>query len=127
MNNSKVDYLVRELLELRFPLAKRLLDDLRNKLTPPHFTLVQYASRIAFGRMHQVPSSLSHLVPYVRNVVFKAWAIDDEQIEGLKDLGVSEDQIFEVTVAAAVGAAAGQLDRALSLLHVTVLRRKTTS
>lgn len=124
MNNRNVDYLVRELLELRFPLVKKLLDGLRSKLTPPHFSLVQHASRTIFGRTHQLPSGLAHLLPYVKNVIFRPWAVDDEQIEGLKDLGVSEDQLFEITVAAATGTAAGQLDRALSLLHVTVLRRK---
>jgi hypothetical protein len=47
-----------------------------------------------------------------------AYKITDEDIEAVKALGVSEDQIFELVVCAAVGSATRQYDNALALIRI---------
>ena len=42
------------------------------------------------------------LAPYLAKVRETAWAVTDEDVQALRDAGVSEDEIFEQTVAAAV-------------------------
>jgi hypothetical protein len=44
------------------------------------------------------------LLPYLEKVAYRAWTITDEDVEALKKAGLSEDRIFEASVAAAVGA-----------------------
>ena len=57
------------------------------------------------------------LVPYVLKVALHAYKVEDEDIIGLKRDGRSEDEIFEATVAAAVGAALLRLDRGMAALR----------
>jgi len=45
-----------------------------------------------------------------------AYKVTDEDVEAVKALGVSEDQIFEIVVCSAVGAATRQYDGALTVL-----------
>lgn len=60
-----------------------------------------------------IPDELdSHADAVIRN----AYKVTDADVERLRDAGYSEDQVFEVTVAAAVGAGVSRLERALSLL-----------
>jgi hypothetical protein len=47
-----------------------------------------------------------------------AYKVTDENVEAVKASGVSEDQIFEMVVCAAVGSATRQYDQALALLRV---------
>ncbi|HEX7086013.1 MAG TPA: hypothetical protein VF198_06590 [Vicinamibacterales bacterium] len=53
---------------------------------------------------------------HVDAVVRHAYRITDADIEALKAAGHTDDEIFETTVAAAVGAGVARLERALSLL-----------
>lgn len=63
-----------------------------------------------------VPDDLS---AWVDKVARHAYKTTDSDVESLKAAGYAEDQIFEVTVAAALGAARGRLDRALAMLDET--------
>ena len=56
---------------------------------------------------------LAHYVDVVRK---HADRITDEDVERLRDAGLDDDAIFEMTVAAALGAAAERLRAGLSLL-----------
>ena len=47
-----------------------------------------------------------------------SYKLTDEDVKAVKALGVSEDQIFEMVVCAAVGSATRQYDNALALLRV---------
>src|SRR5579863_4072258 len=49
-------------------------------------------------------------------VVKHAFRVTDEDIVSVRDSGLSEDQIFEIVVCAAIGAAARQYDTALAAL-----------
>jgi alkylhydroperoxidase family enzyme len=65
------------------------------------------------GTYATVPDELSD---WVEKVARHAYRTTDEDIESLKAVGYSEDQLFELTVAAALGAARARLERALGTL-----------
>lgn len=57
------------------------------------------------------------LAPYLDKVWAHAYRITDEDVEQLKRGGLSEDEIFEATAAAAVGAALRRLERGMGALR----------
>ena len=65
-------------------------------------------------RMAEVPANLR---TYVEKVGQHAYEVTDADIEGLMRAGYSEDAIFEITGAAALGAAIMRLERGLIALH----------
>lgn len=65
-------------------------------------------------RMDELPEQLR---AYVDKVARHAYRISDEDVEALKRAGYSEDAIFEITAAAALGAAVMRLERGLIVLH----------
>jgi alkylhydroperoxidase family enzyme len=56
------------------------------------------------------------LAPYLEKVRLHAYEVTDRDIEQLKALGFSEDEIFEHTVSAAVAAGLERLDAGMSVL-----------
>jgi alkylhydroperoxidase family enzyme len=70
------------------------------------------ARRAAFAGRADEPV-LAHYVNVVRR---HAYRITDEDVEHLRDVGLDDDAIFELTVAAALGAGAERLRAGLSLL-----------
>lgn len=54
------------------------------------------------------------LLPYLDKVSHRAWTMTDEDVQALRRAGLSEDQIFEATVAAAVGAGLKRLRAGLA-------------
>jgi alkylhydroperoxidase family enzyme len=68
--------------------------------------------RAAAGRGGEVPEELRALVEKIRR---HAYRVTDEDVAALK-ARYSDDQLFELVAAAAVGAAFARLDRALALL-----------
>lgn len=68
------------------------------------------AIRRAARTRTEVPPALA---AYVDKVARWAYKVTDEDIAALRAAGYSEDQIFEVTVATAVGAGLDRLDAAL--------------
>jgi alkylhydroperoxidase family enzyme len=58
----------------------------------------------------------SALARYVNVVRRHAYRISDEDVQRLRDVGFDDDAIFELTVAAALGAGAERLQAGLSLL-----------
>lgn len=61
----------------------------------------------------QIPPAL---VPYLDKVAHQAWTMTDEDVQALRRSGLSEDQIFEATVAAALGAGIKRLRAGLAAL-----------
>ena len=57
------------------------------------------------------------LSAYVSNVVRHAYKVTDTDVARLRHAGHSDDSLFEITVAAAVGAALHRLDRGLAALR----------
>jgi alkylhydroperoxidase family enzyme len=70
------------------------------------------ARHAAFAGRADDPA-LAHYVKVVRR---HAYRITDEDVERLRDAGLDDDAIFEMTVAAALGAGAERLRAGLSLL-----------
>ena len=56
-----------------------------------------------------------------------AYKVTDEDIAAARDSGLSEDQIFEIVVCAAVGAATRQYDSALAALDVATKETRYAS
>lgn len=46
-----------------------------------------------------------------------AWRVTPEEVEALLEAGYSEEEVFEVTVSAALGAGCGRLERGLAALR----------
>lgn len=57
---------------------------------------------------------------YVRKVKEAAYEITDEDVAALRAEGLDDDQIFELTVAAAMGQASRQYDAAVAALDAAV-------
>jgi hypothetical protein len=57
---------------------------------------------------------------FVDKVANAAYTISDEDVDAVRKSGVSEDQIFELVVCAAVGQATRQYDHALRALNEAV-------
>lgn len=57
------------------------------------------------------------LGPYVSNIARHAYKITDTDVAQLRQAGHSDDSLFEITVAAAVGAALYRLDRGMAALR----------
>jgi hypothetical protein len=53
---------------------------------------------------------------YLGKVRERAYTIADADVDALKDAGLSEDEIFEHTVAVAIGEGLRRLDRAIEVI-----------
>jgi len=56
------------------------------------------------------------MAAYLEKVRTRAYAITDDEVEALKDAGLSEDVIFEQTVGVAIGEGLRRLDAATSAI-----------
>jgi hypothetical protein len=59
----------------------------------------------------------ANIEPYVHKVACHAYKVLDREVEALQAAGYSVDEVFEITVAAAVGAAYARMEVALSALE----------
>jgi len=62
-----------------------------------------------------VPTALE---AYIRKVTLHADKVTDNDIEALKQAGYSEDELFEITISAAIGAARTRLNVGLAALSI---------
>ena len=69
---------------------------------------------VAAGREADLPDDLR---PYVEKVARNAYKVVDADIDRLREAGYSEDAIFELTLAAALGAARSRLDAGLRAME----------
>ena len=78
---------------------------------------VEARAAVAGGRKDEALDTIPpELAGFVDKVIRHAWQVTDEDIEQLKTAGYSEDAIFELTIAAALGAGVGRLERGLAAL-----------
>jgi alkylhydroperoxidase family enzyme len=63
-----------------------------------------------------VPPEPAAMAAYLAKVHERAYTVTDGDIDGLKADGFTEDEIFEQTVAAAIGEGLRRLDRANEVL-----------
>ncbi len=62
------------------------------------------------------PAPAAPLAPYLEKVRTGAYRVTDADVEALKEEGVSEDEIFEATVAVAMQEGLRRLDAALEAI-----------
>jgi alkylhydroperoxidase family enzyme len=93
---------------------KRLVDALLTAPGDAPVALRRAVLERAGGARDGVPAALRS---YVDKVAHHAYKVTDEDVAALQAAGHSDDSIFEVTVAAAVGAAMHRLARGLAALR----------
>ena len=62
------------------------------------------------------PPAPEAMAPYLAKVRERAYTVTDRDVEALKAAGLSEDEIFEQTVAAAIGQGLRRLDKAMKVI-----------
>jgi alkylhydroperoxidase family enzyme len=82
------------------------------------------ATRLAAGTGEAPPEPLGSYAGKVRD---QAYRVSDADIARLRAAGHSEDEIFEITVAAAVGAALRSLEAGLAALSITTTNEQERS
>lgn len=65
-------------------------------------------------RVDEIPSELR---AYAEKVSRAAYSVTDADVDSLKRAGYTENAIFEITAAAALGAAIQRLERGMIVLH----------
>ena len=93
---------------------KRLTDAVINTTGETSAALRQAVLDQAQGEPDGVPPVLH---AYVDTVARQAYRVTDGDVQALQRAGYSDDALFEITVAAAVGAALQRLDRGLAALR----------
>jgi alkylhydroperoxidase family enzyme len=63
-----------------------------------------------------MPPAPQVMAPYLALVRDRAYAVTDADVERLKAEGLSEDEIFEQTVAVAIGQGLRRLDAAMDMI-----------
>jgi hypothetical protein len=66
--------------------------------------------------VERTPAAPPSMEPYLAKVRDRAYTITDADVEALKAAGCSEDEIFEQTVAVAIGQGLRRLDAATEVL-----------
>ena len=80
------------------------------------FAIEAHGARLAGGESKVEEAVPEELVTYVEKVVLYAYKTMDEDVEEMKRAGYSEDQIFEITLSATLGASLARLECGLALL-----------
>ena len=80
----------------------------------PGETAAEMRRSLIEGRCDHVPEAMK---PYTDKVARHAWKVNDEDVAALRARGYTEDQIFEATASAAVGAALMRLNKAMTVLR----------
>ena len=75
-----------------------------------------HGARLAGGERKDEEAVPEELATYVEAVVLYAYKTTDEDVAALKRAGYSEDEIFEITLSATLGASLARLERGLALL-----------
>ncbi|MCB9746475.1 MAG: hypothetical protein H6741_14735 [Alphaproteobacteria bacterium] len=78
--------------------------------------LMREAARVSEGVAAAPVAVVDTLTDYTRKVAGHAYRVEDADAEALRRAGVSEDAIFEATLAASLGVSLHRLEKGLALL-----------
>jgi hypothetical protein len=78
--------------------------------------VADYAAALSRGSASPPPVP-ANLEAYVRKVACNAYKVLDRDVEALRAAGYSVDDLFEITVAAAVGASLARMEAGLAALE----------
>jgi alkylhydroperoxidase family enzyme len=81
-----------------------------------HAVEAQSAQLSGHPSQHEADNVPQELAPYTKKVALYAYKTTDKDIEALRALGYSEDQLFELTLSAALGAGMVRLECGLAAL-----------
>ncbi len=102
------------------PKVKRAVDALLNnpgRCTPAlRYAVEAYAAKLG-GAAGDTPELPADLVEYVRKVALHAYETTDADVARLSEAGYSDDEIFEITLCASLGAGLGRMERGLSVVR----------
>lgn len=76
-----------------------------------------YANAVSLEQPGDASLISPELFPYLDKVSLYAYKVLDREVDALKTKDFSEDEIFELTVSAALGAGLARLERGLALLY----------
>jgi alkylhydroperoxidase family enzyme len=102
------------------PLIRRVLDSLHGPegyLARDLRVAASDHAALSAGARRDPTACPSALTSYVDKVSRAAYKVTDRDIAALVQAGLSENQIFELTVVTAVGAALGRFEKTLELLE----------
>ena len=102
------------------PKVKKAVDALLNNPAKCGPELRQAVERFAAklgGAAGETPELPASLVDYVRRVALHAYETTDEDLARLGEAGYSDDEVFELTLCASIGAGLGRMERGLTLLR----------
>jgi hypothetical protein len=68
------------------------------------------------GAMRPAQVLPAELIGYVKKVALYAYKVTDRDVQKLREMGYSEDMIFEITLCASVGASLARLECGLQAL-----------
>jgi hypothetical protein len=101
------------------PKVQKAVDALLNnpaKCPPALRQAVEaYAANLG-GAAGEAPELPPDLVDYVRKVALNAYETTDGDLTRLRVAGYSDDEIFEITFCASLGAGLGRMERGLTVL-----------
>lgn len=113
MNKALYPAKVQQTIEALHTKPASTTPDLRQRVT-------DYAARLSVAQSSQVantPLAISEKwAAYLKKVTLHAYKTVDEDVEQLKTAGHSEDEIFELTLCAALGAGLARLEYGLAAL-----------
>ena len=75
-----------------------------------------HGASLAGGERRGEGAVPEELVTYVEKVGLHAYKITDQDVEEMKRAGYSEDEIFEITLSATLGASLARLERGLGFI-----------
>lgn len=106
---------------LALPDAVRSLADasLRSEAQTSSSLRQAVADRAAMlaGRTRPEPEVPADLLPYVDKVAQHAYKVTDEDFATLREAGYGEDELFELTIATALGASLARFETGLDALR----------
>ncbi len=102
------------------PRVTKAVDALLNnpaRCTPAlRYAVEAYAAKLG-GATGETPELPANLVDYVRQVALHAYETTDADLARLSQAGYSDDEIFEITLCASIGAGLGRMERGLSVVR----------
>ena len=85
-------------------------------VTPPDRRRACAERAARLSRDERPPEPHGQLEQYLDKVATHAYRVVDDDIDRVRESGLSEDEIFELTVSAALGAAHERLERGLTVV-----------
>ena len=78
---------------------------------------IHFARALTMNQAPDIESIPEGFAPYLKKVALYAYKTTDRDIQNLKERGYSEDEIYELTVSAALGASLARYEHSINLVQ----------